>query len=121
MNLFYSHILLRKSDDRKLVSTEEKQQLKEYFFDMLQTEKEYLPADFCLEVFFQYLMYKEALIFMFYRGEYDKLLKLIHDQFLEEKNAIRKLKQKLKIPNSGEKAAKVRTDEQKQAIQDEID
>jgi len=44
-----------------------------------------LPADFCLEVFFQYLMYKEALIFMFYRGEYDKLLKLIHDQYFEEK------------------------------------
>jgi len=30
-------------------------------------------------------MYKEALIFMFYRGEYDKLLKLIHDQYFEEK------------------------------------
>ena len=48
MFLFHSHILLRKSDDRKLISSDEKQLLKDYFFRLLQTEKEYLPAEFCL-------------------------------------------------------------------------
>ena len=52
---------------------------------------------------------------MFYRGEYDKLLKLVHDQFLEEKHAIKKLKQKLTD------GIKERSEEQKQMIQDEID
>ena len=120
-NLFYSHILLRKSDDKKLVTSDEKQQLKEYFFSLLQQEKEYLPADFCLQVFFQYLMYKEALLFMFYRGEYDKLLKLIHDQYFEEKQAIGKLRNKLDGTKLGAPTGKVRTEEQKQIIQNEID
>ena len=79
MFLFHSHILLRKSDDRRLISSEEKQLLKDFFFKMLQAEKEYLPAEFCLQVFFKYLMYKEALLFLFFREEYEKLLTLIHD------------------------------------------
>ena len=111
MFLFHAHILLRKSDDRKLVSSEEKQLLKDYFFRMLQTEKEYLPAEFCLEVFFKYLMYKEALLFLFFRSEYDRLLTLIHDQFKQENAAIAKLKAKL-VPSSS-KGSKVRTEEQK--------
>ena len=79
MFLFHSHILLRKSDDSKVINSDEKQQLKDYFFRMLQEEKEYMPADFCLRVFFKYLMYKEALLFLYFRGEYDRLLTLIHD------------------------------------------
>lgn len=35
MFLFHAHILLRKSDDRKLVTAEEKLQLKDFFFKML--------------------------------------------------------------------------------------
>ena len=35
MFLFHAHILLRKTDDRKLVSEREKQTLKEYFFRLL--------------------------------------------------------------------------------------
>lgn len=79
MFLFHAHILLRKSDDRKLVTSDEKQQLKDFFFKMLQVEKEYLPAEFSLKVFFKYLMYKEAFLFLFFRGEYERLLTLIHD------------------------------------------
>jgi len=48
---------------------------------MLKEEKEHLPADFCIEVFFQYVMYKEALHFLFYRGEYEQLLTLISQQY----------------------------------------
>ena len=48
---------------------------------MLKDEKEYLPADFCLEVFFKYVMYKEALLFLFSRGEYERLLSLIQKQY----------------------------------------
>ena len=66
-------------------------------------------------------MYKEALIFMFYRGEYDKLLKLIHDQYFEEKQAINKLRYKLDGTKPGATAGKIRTEEQKQIIRDEID
>jgi hypothetical protein len=95
MFLFHAHILLRKSDDRKLVTSEEKQLLKDFFFRMLQTEKEYLPAEFCLKVFFKYLMYKEAFLFLYFRGEYERLLTLIHDQFKQEKREIEKLKAKL--------------------------
>ena len=78
MLLFHAHILLLKSDDRKLLASEEKQRLKDFFFQkMLKDEKEYLPADFCLEVFFKYVMYREALLFLFSRGEYERLLTLI--------------------------------------------
>ena len=81
MLLFHAHILLLKSDDRKLVSSDDKLRLKEFFFQrMLKDEKEYLPADFCLEVFFKYLMYKESLLFLFCRGEYERLLTLIQKQ-----------------------------------------
>ena len=78
MLLFHAHILLLKSDDRKRLASEEKQRLKDFFFQrMLKDEKEYLPADFCLEVFFKYVMYREALLFLFSRGEYERLLTLI--------------------------------------------
>jgi len=111
MNLFHSHILLRKSDDRKLVSTDEKQALKDYFFRMLQKEKEYMPAEFCLEVFFKYLMYKEALLFLFWRGEHDRLLTFIHGQYMEEKTCIEKLRAKLVEPKVVGTSAKQRTEE----------
>ena len=81
MFLFHAHIYLTKSDDRKLFSSSEKAQLLSDFQKMLQSEKEYLPADFCLNIFFSYTMYKEALFFLYCRGEYERLLVLIHDQF----------------------------------------
>ena len=127
MFLFHAHILLRKTDDRKLISQEEKQQLKEFFFSMLQAEKEYLPAEFCLKVFFKYLMYKEAFLFLFYRGEYERLLTLIHDQYKQEKKEIEKLKERLAgksaqtTATSKAKSPTPLTLEQSTALSEEID
>ena len=50
---------------------------------MLKTEQS-LPAEFCLEVFISYLMYDEALLFLFYRQEYSQLLSLIRQQIAKE-------------------------------------
>ena len=78
MFLFHSHILLRKSDNMSLIPQEERGKLKLYLFNMMKNES-LLPIDYCLEVFFKYLMYDEALLFLFYRREYSKLISLIHD------------------------------------------
>ena len=83
MFLFHSHVLLRKSDEATLITSDEKLQLKQYFFNLLKTEQS-LPAEFCLEIFFKYLMYDEALSFLFYRKEYHQLLELIHQQIKNE-------------------------------------
>ena len=86
MLLFHAHILLLKTDDRKLVTSEEKLRLKDFFFlRMLKEEKEFLPADYCIGEFFKYVMYKEALHFLFYRGEYEQLLTLIQEQYGQSK------------------------------------
>ena len=95
MFLFHSHILLRKSDETSLISQDERANLKLYFFNLLKNENSLLPSDYCLEVFFKYLMYEEALLFLFYRREYSRLINLIHDQYKEENKAIAKLEQKI--------------------------
>ena len=74
-----------------MISQDERANLKLYFFNLLKNEHSLLPSDYCLEIFFQYLMYDEALLFLFYRREYARLITLIHDQYKEEKKAIEKL------------------------------
>lgn len=59
-------------------------------------------------------MYKEALLFLFFREEYEKLLTLIKDQFIQEKDQIKKLREKL--VTKGKAGAKQITEEQKKDI-----
>lgn len=69
--IFHSLILLIKSDEEK-----DKLVLRNEFYSLIKNDNA-LPSDFCREVFFNYEMYDEALLFLFYRREYKELLNLI--------------------------------------------
>ena len=69
--LFHSLILLMKSDQEK-----DKVILRNEFYQLIKNNNA-LPADFCLDVFFKYQMYDEALLFLFYRKEYKELFNLV--------------------------------------------
>ena len=84
MLLFHAIILLRKAD-QNVVSEIERQQLKVDFFELIKAEGTLLPTVFCLEIFFKYVMFGEAINFLFYRKDYTKLITLVKDQYNEEK------------------------------------
>lgn len=69
--LFHSLIILIKSEEEK-----DRMILQNEFFNLIKQDN-MLPIDFCKEVFFNYRMYDEALMFLFYKKEYNELLLLI--------------------------------------------
>lgn len=66
--LFHSLILLIKSDEEQ-----DKLILRNEFYQLIKNDNA-LPSDLCRDVFFNYQMYDEALLFLFYRREYKELL-----------------------------------------------
>ena len=62
MFLFHSHLVILKSDQKR-------QEVKDFFVRLLKTESS-LPVPFCIDVLTKYLMFDEALLFLFYRKDY---------------------------------------------------
>jgi|688.fasta_scaffold293097_1 hypothetical protein len=81
MFLFHSHILLLKSDafkdnKRQFEQQDKKRDIQDFFETLLKTESS-LPVQFCIDILTKYLMFDEALKFLFYRKDYKDLLKRI--------------------------------------------
>lgn len=84
--LFHSLILLFKDEEEK-----DKQLLKDEFLLLIKNHNA-LPQDFCLDIFFKYQLYEEALLFLFYKKDYRELLNLIQREFEKNKGNIEKQK-----------------------------
>ena len=74
MFLFHSHLVILKSDayvkgKQAFKNEQRRQEVKEFFVKLLKTETS-LPVQFCIDVLTKYLMFDEALLFLFYRKDY---------------------------------------------------
>lgn len=85
MVLFHAHLLLLKSDEyigckQEYESEKARTELLNYFVMLLQSESS-LSSSFCLDILSKYRMFDEAIMFLFYRKEYEKLLHMIRKNY----------------------------------------
>jgi hypothetical protein len=92
MFLFHAHLLLLKSDEftrgkKEFKSEEKKQEVRNYFSQLLKSETS-LPVQFCVDILTKYLMFDEALLFLFYRKDYSYLLDMIRKNYEKEQKKV---------------------------------
>lgn len=89
--------------------------MKEFFIKLLKTETS-LPENFCIEVLTKYLMFDEALLFLFYRKDYLSLLNMIKNNFEKEHARVKDLLHGIKASKSGSSNDSMISQSTKQAI-----